>query len=661
MAENGEVDLTRWNFDRDGAVRLDGKWEFYWERLIAPEDFRRSDGFPEMTHIDVPGSWTYHNISGKSVPSQGYATYRLKVKLPDGQRRYGLKIQEMGTAYRLWANGAEISGNGVTGVTRETETPQFLPRTVLFRPHSSEVELVLHVSNHHDSMGGFWHTMRLGMEDHVIALREWSIAMEAGLASALFIMALYHAFLYLLRRKDSSPLYFSVFCALMGVRALMMGERLIVGAFPDINWELQLKIEHITLYLPPAVFVLYLRSLYREETSKLFTIMMITAALVCSMIVALAPARIHTLFNAPYHILLFAAILYVLVALTRAIWKRREGSVIFLSGFILLSIPLTNDILYDFNYVNTRYIAPWGVYIFIFFQSAVLSMRFSRSFSKVESLSEELMIASRLNEEYSANLEKQVSERTVTISEQNNFLREQIDLAARYQRALLPGSIPVTNHAIIAVAYEPMMGVGGDFYHFFQSGEDLGVFICDVSGHGIAAAFLASMVRMSLNKWEDTLKSPASTLEVIRESLTGKLNNNFISACVCHMDLASGNIRVASAGHPSIIVLGGNGNAGFIVPRGRVITDVFGSEFIEETAVLSPGDRIVLYTDGVIEARNDKNELFGESSFVRMLLNRRHEKPEAVCNTVLRELGMFVGEHAGFEDDITMVVLDYTG
>ena len=88
---------------------------------------------------------------------------------------------------------------------------------------------------------------------------------------------------------------------------------------------------------------------------------------------------------------------------------------------------------------------------------------------------------------------------------------------------------------------------------------------------------------------------------------------------------------------------------------------MFDSEFFEESAVLSPGDRVVFYTDGVIEARNDKNELFGESRFVSLLISLRSQRPETVCDTVLRELGMFTGERAGFEDDITMVVLDYTG
>jgi len=101
--------------------------------------------------------------------------------------------------------------------------------------------------------------------------------------------------------------------------------------------------------------------------------------------------------------------------------------------------------------------------------------------------------------------------------------------------------------------------------------------------------------------------------------------------------------------------------ARFITPRGKVITDVFDSEFFEESVVLSPGDRAVLYTDGVIEARNEHNEFFGEARFIRTLLRLRHEKPDSLCDDLIRELDSFVGESSSFEDDITLVMLEYTG
>ncbi|HON80359.1 MAG TPA: GAF domain-containing protein, partial [Spirochaetota bacterium] len=113
-----------------------------------------------------------------------------------------------------------------------------------------------------------------------------------------------------------------------------------------------------------------------------------------------------------------------------------------------------------------------------------------------------------------AGLEALVKERTEIIEEQKHELEHQIDLAGKIQTALLPRHIPEIEQMTIAFRYKPMMGIGGDFLDIKYSEPDnsIGFFICDVSGHGVAAALVASMVKMSLSTWEMTLAQPRQTL-----------------------------------------------------------------------------------------------------------------------------------------------------
>ena len=137
-------------------------------------------------------------------------------------------------------------------------------------------------------------------------------------------------------------------------------------------------------------------------------------------------------------------------------------------------------------------------------------------------------------------------------------LEEGILLARKIQFGLLPQEIPEIKRAKVAFKYVPMMAIGGDFLDIYYDSDidKLGLFICDVSGHGIHAAFLASMVKMSLHDWSKSLNSPSDTLSNIYYSIKGKTGGNYITAIACCIDISQGKLTCSNAGHlPLIIIL----------------------------------------------------------------------------------------------------------
>ncbi|MBP9886707.1 MAG: SpoIIE family protein phosphatase, partial [Leptospiraceae bacterium] len=197
---------------------------------------------------------------------------------------------------------------------------------------------------------------------------------------------------------------------------------------------------------------------------------------------------------------------------------------------------------------------------------------------------------------FNESLEKKVEERTRTIQEQSQELEKQIMIAKKIQLSLLPEDVPKINGANLSFRYQPMMGVGGDFIDFdYKNGDDLLLFICDVSGHGVPAAFLATMVKMSLQDCYELKLSPAESLKKIHRALQGKLSGHFLSAIYCHINLQDGIMTSANAGHLPILKVGLSGTYEFINSRGRIICEAFPTNSEEVTTKLEIGDKIILY------------------------------------------------------------------
>ncbi|MEJ2724527.1 MAG: 7TM diverse intracellular signaling domain-containing protein, partial [Deltaproteobacteria bacterium] len=388
-AVKGVLDLRDWDLKKDGPVDLSGEYAFYWMQHLAPQDFSQA-GPPEKTgFIQVPGYWCSFRLKGKKLPGEGYATYRLRILVASPMESLALRFTAMGTAFAAYVNGKKVASAGVPGTERSATKPQFFPQVADFALREKEMDLLLQVSNFHHRRAGAWEAIKLGTETDIRNLRERRVALDLFLFGSIFIIGMYHAGLFILRRKDRSPLYFSIFCFLIAVRILTIEERYLIHLFPRMSWEFMVKLEYMSFYLAIPVFALFMRSLF-QDLSKRFLIFIAIAASVLSAIVLITPVRTfsHTLPIAQALILLTAVYGFYVLILS---WiHKSEGAVIFLVGFIILSLTAVNDVLHVEKIVQTGFYAPLGLLAFIFSQAFLLSLRFSRAHSTVETQQEEL-------------------------------------------------------------------------------------------------------------------------------------------------------------------------------------------------------------------------------------------------------------------------------
>ena len=389
-AVSGVLDLTDWDLDNDGPLDLAGEWEFYWSQHLSPSDFLKKPAPDKTGLIQVPGYWKDNEIGGDQHPADGYATYRLNIMLNQHEESLALGMREISVAYTLYINGKQVASLGIAGKDRETTVPRQMHQVVDFEAVNSRMEVVMLVSNfHHRRGGGPWEVMRLGTAQEIRQIHERRLSLDLFLFGSLFIMALYHLGLFLFRKKDPSPLYFSIFCFLIASRLLTTGGRYLAHFFPHLSWELLVKLEYLSFYLAIPAFALFMHSLF-PKFSKRFLRLIEVLALVFAGIVVFTPTRISSYTVNPYEILTILTIVYSLYVLIVSLAHRNIEALVFLVGFLILAITTINDMLHVDEIIQTGFFAPFGFFFFILSQAFLLSYRFSTAMTTVETQRKEL-------------------------------------------------------------------------------------------------------------------------------------------------------------------------------------------------------------------------------------------------------------------------------
>jgi phosphoserine phosphatase RsbU/P len=242
-------------------------------------------------------------------------------------------------------------------------------------------------------------------------------------------------------------------------------------------------------------------------------------------------------------------------------------------------------------------------------------------------------------------------------------LEKELDVAREIQRKILPSENPKVPNIFISSVFIPAFEVGGDYYDFFRFNDNkMGFIIADVSGKGISAAFIMAEIKGIFESLSRVLSSPREILIKANEILAHTLNRkDFVSAAYGIIDTDKKKVIIARAGHCPVILLR-DGKAEQLRPGGLGLglnfTDYF-SETLEETEFdLIENDTIVLYTDGITEAKNNEMEDFGNTTFEKILIENTENSVEEMSNNVIREVTLFsrsIPQH----DDITLVIIKW--
>ena len=274
--------------------------------------------------------------------------------------------------------------------------------------------------------------------------------------------------------------------------------------------------------------------------------------------------------------------------------------------------------------------------------------------------------------------EKKLKELNKELIWRQERIEDDLAAAADIQKSLLPQKIDSIDHLAVAWKFKPCDKVGGDIFNMAQLDDDhWGIYMLDVSGHGVPAAMVAVSVfqnlhpqtgRILMNSKDAqqvrTFRSPAQVLEKLDLEYTFDRFNNFFTINYVILNAATGSFTCCSAGHPPPVIIRQNGSLDIMTSgsppigtRDLRLVDEF-IEFPEEEMKLNPGDKLLLYTDGVFEYQNHQGEFYGNGQFHRQLMDL-NDRPISILVDLQFQALMDFGNGAKPKDDISLLGIEF--
>lgn len=409
QAKKGVIDLTSWNPDSRTIISLEGEWEFYWKKLLQPEDFQKPAANP-ATYIAVPAIWRNLKMDDKPLSQNGFGTYRLKIKIPEPDRNYAIRIHTLIGAYKLWVNGKFIVEVGKVSTKPDEFKPSYTSNEYHIFMKNKDTEIILQIANQDNILGGFWVPVSFGLSERIDTYRDFLISLDNFMLGLLFLTSIYFLSLYFVRKVEKGNLLFSLLAFAMAFRILSLGEqRLLFQLFEHATY-LAYRLNHTSFYIAGALLFAFVFHIYPNKKFRI-------AYNVTRVLLYLIPASIMTIpilwigiLTMPFVIISFIFVILSVILFVNAAIQKKEGVSLFLLSIVVLLIPFINDILNLSNIISTGYFAGYGVTGLVVIQSIILFGRFGVAFNKLEILTVQLKDARD-------NLELKVIDRTAELKD----------------------------------------------------------------------------------------------------------------------------------------------------------------------------------------------------------------------------------------------------
>jgi serine phosphatase RsbU (regulator of sigma subunit) len=243
-------------------------------------------------------------------------------------------------------------------------------------------------------------------------------------------------------------------------------------------------------------------------------------------------------------------------------------------------------------------------------------------------------------------------------------IQKELETAREIQLSILPGEIPKIGGVDIAARYIPMTSVAGDFYDFIVVDEKhLGILVADVSGHGMPAALIASMLKIALAAQESHAADPAQLLLGLNQALCGKFQRHYVTAAYLFLDMLKGTLRYAGAGHPPLLLWSRSEGVRALEENGLFLGKFPQAAYSFVELPLKAGDWALLYTDGIPETTNPLQIEFGIDRFKHFLETEQSTSADHFADRLLKELSQWSVRDSGedSDDDVTLVAIHVDG
>jgi serine phosphatase RsbU (regulator of sigma subunit) len=257
----------------------------------------------------------------------------------------------------------------------------------------------------------------------------------------------------------------------------------------------------------------------------------------------------------------------------------------------------------------------------------------------------------------------EMEEMNEIIRAQNQRMINELEMAGRLQKSLLPDTFENINGVSFSCKYVPSIQIGGDLYDVVDLGHgQTGFMIADVSGHGVAAALISSMFKMSFHALATTVASPKILLHLLNKELKPVLNEDYITAFFVLVDRYSKSITYSNAGHPTpLLFKGSSGEIMDLDTDGFFLGSFDDGGFEEKSEInIEKGDALLLYTDCILETENESGEQYGKKRLKDCFAQaiRNNSRGQKVIEVIEEDVRKFSSKEA-LDDDFTVMLVEF--
>ncbi len=512
VAQKGVLDLRYVNLDSFPPISLEGEWEFFWNKLLDPDDFH-----PQIYVADayavVPDYWSKIYINGKHIPDTGYATYRLIILTNKSSKTLRLYFFAVNSSMRIWWNGQLVGESGVPASKDRGYKPSIKP-IVADVNVGYRNELIVQMANYSHREGGFFYSPRLGSRDNVYRFLNLALIISAILFGAALIMALYNFFIFFMHRRSYEVVAFLIFAILTGLRVFIVDNNFVYTIFPSISFAWKYRIEYFTFFflLPSFMYFLY-QVAQRDKIAKYATYIFLAIAIAFSLTLFFPPI-VFTQTMPYYQPFYLIAMLVAIYLIYKHVRLGTSGMGIMGITFLLIFVLALNDILLYLRVIRSMSFMPFIVFVLLLGQSLALAKIFSDIFNQNLKLKQELEYQNIHLEDLVNQRTKELEVKNRKLERQNKQLEQQrqeleikdyiitssLKYASDIQSAIMPVFSRVGNYYEYFLLFMPRDIVSGDGFWFSDKHPDyLFVVLFDATGHGVPAAFITIIATYLLN------------------------------------------------------------------------------------------------------------------------------------------------------------------
>ena len=686
--KNGEIFLSYNKIsnvkgNENGTLKISENWKFHW-----------GDNLEWRLPSYNDSSWQIRNtgINQDSIPAAnniGMCWFRLKIKTDSSLfgKNLGLLISQRG-ASEIYLDGRLIHKFGIVGKTPKQEeafNPSNTPIGIYF--DSSRVHLlairysyqnILHLYKKFGKIAGnAGIQISIGRLNQSIKAQDKIVRLNTAINLSLFgiivSLALLHLLIYFFNRIRTDNLYFSIFSFALAFNFIL--GFLIMNSSNPVSIVIFRNLAMISLVLIFLFFLAFIYKIYYPKLPRIYW-----GFLIYGLVVFVSPVYEDFVSDIILKILVygfailsllegFRVIIKALIKRIKGIWIIGIGGVTFivvlLFIFIIAIFRLTNfisDELMTIIIYSGIVSLPIFMSIYLARDFANTNKNLSEKLKEVEELSKKSIEQEKKEAELKIEREKEKAQLREAellagaLEAENARKAEELEEARNIQLSMLPKNLPMLNHLDIAVYMQTATEVGGDYYDFDLTDDGtLTTVLGDATGHGVKAGVMVTAIKSMFISTSDHKKIPLM-FQHFSKSIR-ELNMEYMYMCLAVLKINGYNLKIASAGIPPVLHYRKNEDSlEYIILKGLPLGTNTDYPYEEREIKLSPGDTILMMSDGYPELFNEHEEMFGYDNIRRFARKIINDKPEEIITSLKKSIDEW-RNNVPVRDDITFIVM----